>query len=157
METEEATEKKMLNYNTEPPTLTINEFVKTTMLDMLKPMGEHMDEGIGYDGKPYSEKLYKYDVIQLRKFAYQLMHWIDCNYQRCHIDNIPERDNLENFTEEEQQLYLPMAFMLACLDGNAFPACIKEGYIQDAYKIAKLNGWDIDMVRNMAETANNAK
>jgi hypothetical protein len=147
----------MLNYDDDPPTLTINEFVKTTMLDMLKPMGEHIQHSETTDGKHYSEKIYKYDVIQLREFAYQLMHWIDCNYQRCNVDNIPERDNLEDFTEEEKQLYLPMAFMLACADGNAFPACIQEGYTQDAYKMARLNGWDVDMVRNLSETVKNAK
>lgn len=133
----------MINHTTDPPTVRFNEHTKTKFFDLLKP-ALHGDTHV-------------YELRPLADLAHNLMHWLFIGYDdRSHIDE-PLRD-LADFSDEERRLYYPFAFMLACLDGNAFrtgqlntiledcpqdsPETITQ-YIPDAYRIIKANSGNL--------------
>lgn len=124
--------------------LTVNEFVKTNHLNLLVPLEEELTEGVDENGEPWTEKTYTYELEELRKFLDSLSYWAVHNYRVSEIKQI-------EFTEEQKKLYLPMAFMMACIDGNAFPGLIEQ-YIPDAVSIIRDNGWDDEAVAKLEET-----
>lgn len=110
-------------------------------------MGEYLWEGKNWEGNDASETLYVYDLKELQKFTANLMHWSMLSYDKGVGDGRNpvegERHKIEEFSIEEICLYIPFAFMLACVDGNAFPCCV-QSYIPDAHNIILRNGWKQD-------------
>ena len=125
--------------------LTVNEFVKNNYLNLLIPLEENLSEGIHADGEEWSEKTYTYNLEELRTLIDNLKHFALYNY------SAPERQIQPEFTDEQKKMYLPMALMMACVDGNAFPEFI-EHYIQDAVAIIRNNGWDDAAVSKLEDT-----
>lgn len=112
------------------------------------------------------EDYHMYDLDELRTFTLSLMHYLHIPYDS-RVDRSKEsRTKLSEFTEEEKSLYYPFAFILACLDGNAFrvghlnsilengetispsPETINQ-YIPDAYNIINANSGDLDEIRDI--------
>ena len=139
------------DYTVNPPTATFNEYVKTKYLSLLKPMGEYTWKGKDWQGNDAQEKLYVYDLNELQKFTTNLMGWSMVSYDsgigegRVALEG--EKNKIEEFTIEEIKLYIPFAFMLACVDSNAFSACV-ESYIPDAHNIILRNGWKQDELQS---------
>ena len=128
----------MLDYTTDPPTLTINQYMKDRTFELLMP-SPHQHP---------TEIVHQYSVPELRKLTFSLMHYLDIAYdgRRAEDDGGGSDHKLEELSSEERQFYRPFAFLLACLDGNAFPAMIDQ-YIPDACNIVGANGWKMDDIR----------
>lgn len=146
----------VIDFTKEPPEITFNDYVMRNHLPLLVPQN---DVGEGREG------VCTYDYRELQRFCRELMHWSDVPYDPRKGDR-----SLEDFSEEERRLYYPFAFVLACLDGNAFrtghlnpilenganiaptPETISH-YIPDAWAIIRSNGGTLDEVRGLIRNA----
>lgn len=145
----------LTDYTTDNPTITISSDIKDGELRLLAP-GQQTDDR------------HTYSLIELVNLTRSLMSWTRIPY------DVPPGDSksLDDFTDDERKLYYPFAFLLACLDGNAFRTghlnAILEGgdklpptqetisaYIPDAYRIIKANGGTFEEARDLIENAAN--
>ena len=148
----------MLDYTSDPPTLVITEYTKTNDFDLLRPQPRD-DHG---------EIVHVYDMRALADMTRDLMGTLSIPYDNRVYPEEPRR-KLADFSEAEKRLYLPFAFILACLDGNAFrtgqlnpifenpdgpasPETISQ-YIPDAYHIMEANSATSDELFALVENA----
>ena len=145
----------MIDMTKSPPTITFNDHVMENHLSLLKR------------GEPDEYGDSTYDYRKLQDFTLELMHFASVSYQSAGGDGVTRP--LSEFSAEERRLYYPFAFMLACIDGNAFRTgqlnpifadpdappseeSISQ-YIPNAWKIIRANSGDLDEVRGMIAAA----
>lgn len=95
------------DFSTDNPTITISSDLKDGDLRLLAS-SQQTDDG-----------RHTYGLNELARFTRDLMQWVRIPYDiRAGEGN--DKKTLNDFTDEERRLYYPFAFVLACLDGNAF-------------------------------------
>lgn len=117
----------MLDYTTNPPVWRFNQHTFETYLAPLQPRRSEGPDGPAYEiAIPAAREALRY-----------LMHMLDLPYDARGVS-----DKRESFSASEQRLLYPYAFMLACLDGNAFTGENAEtvtAYIPDAFHVIRAN------------------
>jgi hypothetical protein len=112
----------MLDYTRDPPVYSFNQNVHDehyAKLASAKQVDHH------------GEVAYEIEIPKAREGLRWFMHVLDMPYDL-------RRGEPRDFNDEEKALLMPFAYVLACLDGNAFEMCI-PGYIGDAFALIKAN------------------
>lgn len=100
----------LIDFSTTPPTVRLTESAKADEFALLRPQPIETGDGA-------TEHVYELAV--LGRLTRSLMNALKISYDRWPEE---KRRELTDFSDAEKQLYYPFAFMLACLDGNAFRA-----------------------------------
>jgi hypothetical protein len=147
-----------LNYKTNPPTAHVGADENAEYFTLLQP------SAIINGGESYV-----YEIPALVTLTYNLMELLSISYQAREDDPANPVPDYAHLTAEQQRLYYPFAFMLACLQGNAFRpgqlAALMDNesvgsdelitqYIPDAIRIITANSGTLDEVREMIRVAN---
>lgn len=131
----------LTNYTTDPWTIELTDSeIAGTLVQPLSVEG---------DG---DNRVHVFSLRAVEQLAFHLMDIVHVAYRRSPRDH---RD-LADFSDEERRLYYPFAFMLACLDGNAFRGGANDfvfQYIPDAERLILDNSGTLEEVREMLKRA----
>lgn len=122
----------MIDFTKEPPEFRCNQYVKDKFLP------RHQADST--ETYPNGEVEYIFDYNKMIEDTKAAMHLLGIPYASHRDDTSRKADS---FSEEENKFFAPFAFMLCCLDGNAF--CTPEQpehmhqYVADAYNVMRSN------------------
>lgn len=132
----------LTNYATDPWTIELTD--REMVGALVQPLSI---EGEG------DNRVHVFSLKAIEQLTFHLMDVVRVTYRR----SSEEHRDLADFSEDERRLYYPFAFMLACLDGNAFRGSdldLVSQYIPDAARLILDNSGTLEEVRNMIERAN---